>query len=102
VIILDFKVYTVKEVCKLLNLGEYTVRDLIRQNKLKKIPIAKPIRISQKAINEFLGYNLENSSKSDSNIINFKKNEIMNVMSIITDIQASTNKLLVLFQNKLK
>jgi DNA binding domain, excisionase family len=99
---MENKIYDVKEVADILNLSQSKVRELIKQGKLKKLQIDKPIRVAQTAINEFLGFQLQTYPANKENEIVLEKKEIMNLISYVTDIQQITNKLLVLLQNKLK
>jgi excisionase family DNA binding protein len=99
---MEVKTFTVKEVSKILNVGESTVRELINQGKLKKLNINKPIRIAQSAINELLGVEVQKPLTNNSMDIILKKKDILDLISTITNVQNMTNELLILLQNKLK
>lgn len=48
------QVYTVKELSKALRLSEWTVRRLIRENKLSKLKGTSRFLVSQKALDDYL------------------------------------------------
>ncbi|MCE7699827.1 MAG: helix-turn-helix domain-containing protein [Methanobacterium paludis] len=99
---MENKICDVREVADILNLSQSKVRELIKQGKLKKLPIDKPIRVAKSAIDDFLGFQSQNYSVNKDDEFVFEKKEIVNLISSITDIQQVTNKLLMLLQNKLK
>lgn len=99
---MENKIYTVKEVADILNISQSKIRELIKQGKLKKLQIDKPIRVAQSAIEEFLGYQLQTYSEKKDHQIIIDKKEILDFITFVTDIQQMTNKLLVSLQNKLK
>jgi hypothetical protein len=94
-------VYNINEVSTLLNLSQSKVRELIKQGKLKKLPIDKPIRVAQCSVDEFLGIQAQAISVKKDNEVVLEKKEIMNLISYLTEIQQITNKLLILFHNKI-
>ncbi|WPC42792.1 helix-turn-helix domain-containing protein [Clostridium sp. JS66] len=99
---MESKAFTVKEVAKILNLSEYTVRELIHQGKLKKLNIDKPIRVSQSAIDKLLDLDTNKSQVSNQIDIVLKKKEVLDLISTITSLQSMTNQILIMLQNKLK
>jgi len=98
---MENKTYDVNEVAQMLNVSENSVRELIRQGKIKKLPISKPIRIAQSAIDNFLGLPMLGASVNRSDEVVFKKKEVLELISSITEIQQIANKVLVLLQTKL-
>lgn len=99
---MESKTFTVKEVAKILNVGESTVRELINQGKLKKLNINKPIRISQSAIDELLGFEIQKPQISNSMDIVLKKKDVLDLICTVTNVQNMTNQILSMLQNKLK
>lgn len=96
------KTFTVSEVAKILNIGQSTVRELINQGKLKKLNINRPIRVSQSAIDELLGFDIQKPQLSNSLDIVLKKKDILELISTVTTVQNMTNQILIMLQNKLK
>jgi excisionase family DNA binding protein len=54
IVIADIKFYTVMEVSKLLNISTPTVRNYIKQGRLKGQRVGRPILISEQSLREFL------------------------------------------------
>lgn len=99
---MENKIYTIKEVADILNISQSKIRELIKQGKIKKLPIDKPIRVAQSAIEEFLGYQLQSATDKEAHKIFFERKEILDLVSYVIDIQQVSNKLIELLQNKLK
>jgi N12 class adenine-specific DNA methylase len=99
---MDNRTYDVKELRKILNLSEATVRELIRQGKINKLPINKPIRVTQAALDEFLDMHPQATQVRKDDEIVIKKKELLELISTVVKIQNETNTLLGLLQNKLR
>jgi len=48
------KVYTMKELQEILKMSEPTVRKLIQEKKIIKLDADKAVRVSEKALNDYL------------------------------------------------
>lgn len=48
------KIYTMKDLMKILKLSEVTVRKLIKEGKIKKLDTDRAVRVTEESLNNFL------------------------------------------------